>query len=252
MTLTTDAFPTETQLRDLMEALLINQDTLNRKSYDSTWVAKAISGEFDYPLAAAFEIIEFGNSWNQWNWWTKGAISEHDALNMKVELVDALHFILSDILVAYSGNIQTAAMETSMGLLMVQRSLPIFEDQNQERDAIKRLIKDLIGYGSTSGHATQNVSCRALLSLYRLAIYASQLGFRQFAAMYRAKSVLNRFRQDNGYKQKKYTKMWAEGLEDNHVLMGWIAEQPAAPKDEEIYQFLTSKYAYVQAEKARS
>lgn len=246
----TDAFPSETQLKDMMEKALLRQEELNRVAYDTAWVKKGLTGEFDYPLAAGFEIFELGVSWNRWCWWSKSTPNAHDLLNMRVEIVDALHFILSDILLAYNGSIPNAANDCGVILNMVQKTIETFDNDFDQVMYVKSVIKRLFKYaGQEDSYRTKATD--ALRDLYMLAIHACGLGFREIGSMYFAKSVLNRFRQEHGYREKKYTKIWKDGgIEDNHVLMGWVAENPNA-KEEAIHEFLSDQYVEVLKEKAR-
>jgi hypothetical protein len=54
-----------------------------------------------------------------------------------------------------------------------------------------------------------------------------------------AKNVLNRFRQDNGYKEGSYQKTW-NGKEDNVVMLELLDEKMPTPN--ELYEKLSSKY----------
>lgn len=247
------AFPSPIQLRDLCERVFRNQDNLNVKAYDTAWVNKAISGEFDYPLAAGFEIVEFGNSWNKWNWWTKKEPGEFEKLNMKIELIDALHFIASDVIVAYDKNFQSIEIDSARSLDWVQGTLPILEEP-EVTPYVKDRIKGLLAYSSgvKAMPSHKDNSIHALCELYRLAIFGCGMSFRDMATLYLAKSVLNQFRQDNGYREKKYTKVWVRhpkfgDVEDNHVMANWVGGQDKHPTPEAIREFLTTEYAKVQA-----
>lgn len=248
MKLNTDAFLSKTQLRDIMEVILNNQNTLNTQAYDSAWIGHAKSGKFDYPLATGHEIVEFSNSWNQWCWWSKSVPNEHDMLNMKIECVDALHFILSSLIAENTdsnGNndIPVLADRVSDFLVLAQINTPILESEDAKKSYEKSLIKQLLIYAGGGGGGQQ--SEYAVYNLYRLVISACNMGFKQFSTMYLAKSVLNRFRQENGYREKKYRKMWTLKLEDNHVMMQWISKQATPPSEEQIKEFLASEYREV-------
>jgi hypothetical protein len=60
------------------------------------------------------------------------------------------------------------------------------------------------------------------------------------------KNVLNKFRQDNGYKQKTYQKIW-DGQEDNVYLMDIIRQiLPTNEVFEDlVYECLNEKYKKV-------
>jgi hypothetical protein len=60
---------------------------------------------------------------------------------------------------------------------------------------------------------------------------------------YVSKNVLNFFRQDHGYKEGSYQKIW-QGKEDNEHLVEVIRElNPLDPQyPEKLYQFLKDRY----------
>lgn len=242
--------PSDSQLRDISRLLLENQARLNTKSYDTRWVSNAREGIFDYALASGFEIVELGNSWNRWNWWRNTKPSHFDLINMRVEAVDALHFILSDILVQYDEDLQEAELACGAVLAYVQKSAPTFQTDEAEVRYISNQIKALLQYAGRPNPGTKSDATNALADLYRLAIVGCKIGFGALAAMYFAKSTLNGFRKENGYGKKQYIKIWGHDevngpLEDNFVLMNWVSQQNPPPKPAMMHAFLTEEYAKV-------
>lgn len=242
-------FPSPIQIRDIVERVFANQDALNLKAYDKEWRANAASKKFDYPLAAGFEVIELGNSWNKWNWWTKKEPGAFELLNMKVEAVDALHFVASDVIACYGDDFQAMQIDASEILGWVQRTLPIFHTEEEETRYVTNLIKFMLRYAGYE-MSTKERSMDALANLYRLAIHACGIGLSELSTMYFAKATLNQFRQDHGYREKKYTKVWKVhstygNVEDNHMLMNWISDQTVMPKQPEIYAWLEVTYQQI-------
>ena len=70
----------------------------------------------------------------------------------------------------------------------------------------------------------------------------SGLSFTWLQKIYIGKNTLNQFRQDNGYKENKYTKIW-NGYEDNVILME-ILDQIDIDKvsSANIYEQLQNRY----------
>jgi hypothetical protein len=242
--------PSDSQLRDISRALLENQAKLNAKSYDTRWVKNAKEGVFDYPLASGFEIIELGNSWNRWNWWRNTKPTHFDLINMRVEAVDALHFILSDILVQYDEDLQEAELACGTVLSYVQKGMQTIPSEEHEVRYVSNQLKELLVYAGRPHPGTKSEAINALASLYRLAIVGCQIGFGSLAAMYFAKSTLNGFRKENGYGKKQYIKIWGQdevngSFEDNYVLMNWVSKQNPPPKVAQMHAFLTEEYAKV-------
>jgi len=70
----------------------------------------------------------------------------------------------------------------------------------------------------------------------------SGLSFEQLFRSYVAKNVLNIFRQDHGYKDGSYRKLWA-GREDNEHLMEVLASLTQAEiSRDRIYSELLARY----------
>lgn len=61
---------------------------------------------------------------------------------------------------------------------------------------------------------------------------------------YVGKNVLNKFRQDNGYKEGTYIKIWKDGREDNEHLMDYMREVDVKDDsvDTVLYQLLAANY----------
>jgi len=74
----------------------------------------------------------------------------------------------------------------------------------------------------------------------------SQMNIDGIYKLYMGKNVLNKFRQDNGYKQKTYQKIW-NGQEDNVYLMDIIRQiLPTNEVFEDlVYECLNEKYKKV-------
>ena len=73
------------------------------------------------------------------------------------------------------------------------------------------------------------------------------LSFDELMKLYIGKNILNKFRQNNGYKLGNYTKIW-NGKEDNYYLSAMIekfVDQDLDSLDSYIYQELENQYALV-------
>lgn len=67
------------------------------------------------------------------------------------------------------------------------------------------------------------------------------LGFEELYFTYLGKNVLNKFRQDNGYKDGSYVKIW-DGKEDNEVMLNIIKTNPDM-EFEDIISALNKEYS---------
>ena len=71
-------------------------------------------------------------------------------------------------------------------------------------------------------------------------VVMSGLDLESLYKLYVGKNILNQFRQDHGYKEGSYIKVWA-GEEDN-VIMKRILEENSDIKPDELYKKLTKLY----------
>lgn len=211
---------------DIFKEMLENQQHLNSTAYSDTWLEKGLTREWDYVLAADQEIGEFINSYWQ-PWWSK---SEQDMANCRIEIVDALHFLLSEMIIRSSAAGIDGAREC--------------EDAYEEAQVAMINGFTALDYAR---HLRLNLAMQAnpaVLMMYLFRLCKSiDFSLMQLNALYIGKSVLNKFRQDNGYKLGTYAKKWDGVKEDNYFLSLWVAEQKGFPTKEQIYQFLSTEYA---------
>jgi dUTP pyrophosphatase len=182
----------------ILVSLLKLQDGLN-KFIDVNWREKRSPD--DWGLAVTMESCELIDSF-PWKWW-KNIGARPDEKNIRVELVDILHFSLS-------GGMQMHGKPLRELPAGVEDSIvsPLLETQN----AVKTF---------------RNVI--ALATLHRFDVVTSivvsaaeDLGFN-LVAYYVAKHTLNYIRQLGGYKEGTYKKV-VGGQEDNELLHQCIAD----------------------------
>ena len=133
-----------------------------------------------------------------WKWW-KHQQPELD--QVKLELVDIFHFAMSDYLLKNNSN-EEAADQISTELADAQMS----EDRPADfRQAIEAM-------------AMQTIQNRSMhFSNFATLMQLIDMDFDELYRMYVGKNVLNFFRQDHGYKDGSYIKVW-QGQEDNEHL----------------------------------
>ena len=130
-----------------------------------------------------------------YKWWKH---AEPDVEQIQLEVVDIWHFGMSALLV---GNTDTDALAAD-----------IVKDLSAGSDANLTLLEASEALASAC-ITSESFSTSAFLNLMR----ASDLSFDQLYRMYVGKNVLNFFRQDHGYKDGSYVKVW-DGREDNEHL----------------------------------
>lgn len=131
-------------------------------------------------------VVEAGEALDSlaYKWWKKQDI---DLENVKVELIDILHFVLS--LAAYE-DADFSNFENN------------FDREVELKDAVLAIAKE------------RNID--EILKLLANSFYTLGLSLEDVFKAYMTKNVLNEFRQKNGYKEGSYKKMW-NGREDNEV-----------------------------------
>ncbi len=142
-----------------------------------------------------------------WKWWKH---QQPDLDQVQLELVDILHFAMSDYLLGQSDNDCVA-----------DRIITELEDAGKESDiriAIENLAQTTIA--NRSMHFSDFANVMNLI----------EMDFDQLYRMYVGKNVLNFFRQDHGYKDGSYVKVWW-GKEDNEHLAELMAELDSESSD---------------------
>ncbi len=152
-------------------------------------------------------VVEGGEAidHNGWKWWKA---QKPDMPQLQIEIIDVIHFVLSEYVVAANGDIALAADRFVCDTNAPERGVIGFDGKEYtplHMDTVSKL-ELMIGLA---------VSRRT--STWLLALLAQDTGmswdalFRQYVG----KNVLNFFRQDHGYNvPDRYRKLWF-GREDN-------------------------------------
>ncbi|MBI3221841.1 MAG: dUTP diphosphatase [Nitrosomonadales bacterium] len=216
---------TETQLASMLEL----QDSMNSK-VNPDWVS-ANNNLYRAIHVEGVEAIEH----HGWKWWKK---QECDMAQLRMELVDIWHFILSAAIQNKHGNLALAKMEMLAEFTLHQKSVH-FENQYYVLAQMNLLDKlDLL-----VGLAT---SRRTNLALFESLLLDCGMNWMELFKQYVGKNVLNVFRQDHGYKAGTYVKIW-DGREDNEHLLEilGVADLDADDVRDALYQSLKARYIVV-------
>ena len=155
-----------------------------------------------------------------WKWWKH---QQPDLEQVQLELVDIMHFAMSDYL------LQEADSETVAARIEAELSDP--SEHQDIRVAIEVMAQTTIAQQSM--HFSDFASIMALIDM----------DFDQLYRTYVGKNVLNFFRQDHGYKDGSYIKVWNE-REDNEHLAELLSEldSDSANFREDVYRGLQQRY----------
>lgn len=225
-------------------SLLTAQDGFQQKAMgqEDWWKVKEINGKpVDYGIAMLGEIGEAVDSL-EFEWWANGKKKE-DIQNLIVELIDALHFELSDIMRIFNNLVDSSnfTMEerreylenairqfgASISITFGFERAVCYEDNIFSRKEILELIKfyTFKSLGKQYDIINLDISINVLFDPIRILfeiLNCFGVSVREGIDRYMLKNALNQVRKLNGYKEGTYEKMWISmttGLlvEDNVV-----------------------------------
>lgn len=198
----------------MLHAMATMQDDHNRLVHPK-WREQG----YDYYRAIWVECAEMLDHFG-WKWWKK---QDPDIDQVKLELVDIWHFALSELLRAelLEDDIAFALAEVRVG----------DTDAATFRQSIEAL--------ALSSLNTRSFELPPFISAMR----SLPLSYDELFDLYMGKNVLNRFRQDHGYKTGEYQKLW-QGREDNEHLIEVLGALVCAPEDlpDRLYAELSRRY----------
>lgn len=208
----------DTLERELREMLRL-QASVNSK-IDPNWLTAGNA----YLRAVVVEAVEAMDH-HGWKWWSRQPLNMSQ---IQLELIDIWHFVLSDVLVKHSGSLEKAAAS------IASEWASTADPQTDVTTLLERLER-MAGLGAMR---------RFSFPLYRALLQDTQLTFDSLFRAYVGKNVLNHFRQDHGYKQGTYIKIW-DGHEDNEVLTELMEATTAGPENlaNELYAKFAERYS---------
>lgn len=171
-----------------------------------------------------------------WKWWKAQTC---DMPQLQMELVDIWHFALSHYLADNAGDSKAAAKRLTVVKQPADREFVTVINFDGELFSINQLnvldkLQLLIGL--TSMHDFS-------VDLFQALLTDCGMTWDDLYAQYVGKNVLNFFRQDNGYKEGTYIKIWGD-VEDNVVLAECLKTiSPDTPNfAAELYKALAAAY----------
>ena len=199
--------------KEKIEHMFQLQEELNTKIRGKDWRTQKLA----WHRAIWTECAELVESLD-WKWWKE---SHTDIMNCHVELIDIWHFGMSHILqnfpsqehiIEYPDFIQTATV--------------LYKEEILQR--IEELVFQCIG--------ENHFDCE----LFFFICFHLNLTLDKLYKLYIGKQVLNRFRNDNGYNNGSYNKIWND-QEDNVYMYNFIMNEKKVTEDS-IYEYLEVSY----------
>lgn len=206
--------------------MLSLQCDMNSK-VDSQWLAT----RYPYLRAVVIEGSE-AIEHHGWKWWKH---QEMDKSQLQMELIDIWHFLLSALLLDTEGDIGKACQRLVRELQAKTREFE-FDGKVYDIRGVDLLTKLELLIGTAAAR-------RIEFKLFEAILLACAMSWDDLYKQYIGKNVLNFFRQDKGYKQGNYKKVW-QGREDNEHLVDILAElDPQADSFKaQLYQALEARY----------
>jgi len=197
-----------------IKQMLTMQDAMNSRVSD-TWRENG----YEWYRAIWVECAEMLDH-HGWKWWKH---QEIDIAQVQLELVDIFHFGLSLRLMT------GATVESITDTLATE--LTKSSDEKDFKIALENLASAAV--------TNKSFDAIALADCMRLMNMDLDELFRQYVG----KNTLNFFRQDHGYKEGTYIKIW-HGEEDNEVLANLVNALDASAADfqQQLYAALEDKY----------
>ena len=173
-------------------------------------------------------------SWKHW----KSINQDPDWDNLQIEVVDVWHFIMSLAIENYDetmkGGIEDLAINISNleSFSEIDTTNIVFSSDVDVIEKVESLMRISL--------SNDELNLEKLISDFFDLTIMSGLNLEALYRLYVGKNILNQFRQDNGYKDGSYIKIW-DGDEDN-VVMKRIWEEHKSLKPDELYKELAKAY----------
>ncbi|REL25540.1 dUTP diphosphatase [Thalassotalea euphylliae] len=205
---------TQTVATTQISQMLAMQDAMNSRVSD-TWRENG----YEWYRAIWVECAEMLDH-HGWKWWKH---QEIDVPQVQLELVDIFHFGLSL-------RLMTGASVDDIATTLTDE-LAHTSDETDFKLALEQLASAAV--------SNREFNAQAFADCMRLMHMDLDELFRQYVG----KNTLNFFRQDYGYKEGTYIKVW-HGKEDNEVLADVVAKLDTSANDfqQQVYDALAANY----------
>ncbi|MCD6172863.1 MAG: dUTP diphosphatase [Sulfurimonas sp.] len=223
---------------DKILLMLQLQTQLNDATNGEAWVkgvtknGKVINWKRCIYMECAEMVDSF--SWKHW----KSINKEADWENLQIEVVDVWHFIISLAIENYSQNLKGGIEDLAINISQLD-SFNIIDRDIKEFDTQDNVISKVENIMLLS-LSKEVLNIEELITEFFDLVVMSGLNLETLYRLYVGKNILNQFRQDNGYKDGSYIKVWG-GKEDN-VVMKRVWEGNSDIKPDALYKELTKLY----------
>ena len=214
------------------------QNQLNDATNGEDWVKgitknkKTINWKRCIYMECAEMIDSFG--WKHW----KNIDVAPDWENHQIEVVDVWHFIMSLAIENYFQNMLGSVEDIAEHISELEKFSQIETQSTHfaKESAVMEKVEDIMRIVL----AKEKLELDGLLNDFFDLVVMSGLNLDSLYRLYVGKNILNQFRQDHGYKDGSYIKVW-DGEEDN-VVMKRIWEENGDLTPEMLSRELTKYY----------
>ena len=217
--------------------MLTMQNKLNNYTNGEGW-KKGMTSEglvINWPLHIILESVELICSFPHKHWkniaWTEEELAK-GLENSRMELVDIWHFVLSQLITEYGDDDYEIGGGLPPHLLDdIKMDLAKLESKFVKKNFKSANVAEVIDATNKLIHYFSAPHVAMTPTTFRIMFEIAQtldMSFNDIYKLYMLKNVLNAFRQDNGYRDGSYIKIWNIGgveEEDNWWLKKLMEEE---------------------------
>ena len=179
-----------------------------------------------YLRAAAVESFETIEHVSSWKWWKA---SNPDFKQASMEMVDILHFVISEQIIRFNGDLK--ATEECIVEQLQQTETDVIPQSEYDIEELNVAIETLAGK-----FIQREIDYQLFFKVTRMC----GLSITDLFTWYVGKNALNNARQALGYREGTYNKIW-NGKEDNVYLVDIIENKESAPVGVSLYDHVYSE-----------
>jgi dimeric dUTPase (all-alpha-NTP-PPase superfamily) len=226
-----------TQLtKEQLQTMMTLQEQMNGR-VEKDWRQKGYAWS-DAILVEAVEAYDH----TYWAWW-KNAGKTPDMDQIKLEIIDIWHFVLSELMCHEENEVYTyeSLISDIDKIVRTQRPDNFEADMGSIREVLKNVMR-----AALLPYTDERIT--AILGSFIVAMDVVGMNWDDLYIGYVCKNTLNQFRQANGYKQdtETYKSIWASEnkKEDNHYLAEIAATMDIDPSTfvEDLKNALQTKF----------
>lgn len=223
-------------MNKILQMLKLQQE-LNDATNGLNWEAGVTKNDkpIDWRRCIYLEAAELVESY-PWKHW-KNIDASPDYANIKIEIVDIWHFVMSEALRLYKIE-NLGSIEEIATVVANMEGFEAFkqDDKGEVLDSYAQiaLVEEMIHI------LFCEKDINALLISFLTLSSKLNLKLSELYELYIGKNILNKFRQNHGYKEGTYIKVW-NGQEDNVVMQSILQIQSEITPDA-LYEALEEAY----------